>query len=726
MAKRCRAPWWVILGTLTLAAANASELTSGSKFAASDRAAPELKRLVPLEFSDNERAMVIELLLHRQDGPLHLVADAVDHVSNRKPITMIDGVMIANSLMHSPDPMALPLVHRLRDQPFQTDAKPGVATTSDSNNNYYFSPVGSDSYDCLAPKFTGGSHGPCQTIAKANSLIYHGGDSLNFDNGNGALAATTPLLICGPGAHSLSNADPNNGLYPGHTACRQNLYPNSAQLTITNYGTGGSCRATSGPSGCAPIVLGDAQTNLVELINVRNVTVQNLALTTSPTATTDGTTGIIVGMAGSRQLMSGISVQNNYLKNFGIGIYALTFVGVTRTTVLSCTLRDNQVTADTPTTTADMGILINYSGNGCNAIGNVVSNMGGHLNNAPKYYGGCCGVGIEVANNAPGASLIEFNVIHDNGYNNHTCGGAFALETYKGTNVTVRHNEIYSQGTVSSTGCDNGAIDFDAETSNSIAEYNYTHNNWGEAYLLYAGAKSHFNNIVRYNISENDMRGLSGGVISVGIGQGPFNSNSVEYVYGNTIWVDSTGLYGKTWFEGIKIDECPASPSIVANNIWAVGKNPSTSQNIFVDLGRQLCNGGNGQLTWAANDWYAIGAAPNPRWGSVGGDASTIQTVAAWQAAIDGDVGATSANPQLASPGNGICYPSGRIQAGTQGQSTKCPSGYELHSGSPMIGVGFNIARSPYDQSVTTDYWGKALPHTSGTGWNIGADGAPH
>lgn len=92
-------------------------------------------------------------------------------------------------------------------------------------------------------------------------------------------------------------------------------------------------------------------------------------------------------------------------------------------------------------------------------------------------------------------------------------------------------------------------------------------------------------------------------------------------------------------------------------------------------------------------------------------------------AAIDGDARATSADPELATPREWHMLFERQDPAGPRGQATKCPNGYELHSGSPMIGVD---RPTTYNQSVTTDYLGKALPHATGTSWNIGADGATH
>src|SRR5690348_14841005 len=56
-----------------------------------------------------------------------------------------------------------------------------------------------------------------------------------------------------------------------------------------------------------------------------------------------------------------------------------------------------------------------------------------------------------------------------------------------------------------------------------------------------------------------------------------------------------------------------------------------------------------------------------------------------------------------------------------------CPAGYQLPTGSAAIGAGVNLTQSPYNLSVVTrDYYGNTIPHTAGSGYNMGADGGRH
>jgi hypothetical protein len=54
-----------------------------------------------------------------------------------------------------------------------------------------------------------------------------------------------------------------------------------------------------------------------------------------------------------------------------------------------------------------------------------------------------------------------------------------------------------------------------------------------------------------------------------------------------------------------------------------------------------------------------------------------------------------------------------------------CPSGYQLKHGSRVVGAGVNLTASPYNLNPgARDYFGRAIAHRVGSGYNIGADGA--
>ena len=80
-------------------------------------------------------------------------------------------------------------------------------------------------------------------------------------------------------------------------------------------------------------------------------------------------------------------------------------------------------------------------------------------------------------------------------------------------NRITQYNESHHNRTGSSK--DGGGFDLDGGVRNSIVQYNYSHDNDGAGYLLaqFKGAKAFHNNVIRYNLSENDGRRNSYGGI---------------------------------------------------------------------------------------------------------------------------------------------------------------------------------------------------------------------
>ena len=72
----------------------------------------------------------------------------------------------------------------------------------------------------------------------------------------------------------------------------------------------------------------------------------------------------------------------------------------------------------------------------------------------------------------------------------------------------------------------------------------------------------------------------------------------------------------------------------------------------------------------------------------------------------------------------GTCYTSGiPVQPGT----IPCPVGYQLPTGNALLATGLDLTQAPYSLTLPTqDFYGNAIPHTKGSGYNIGADGATH
>jgi Right handed beta helix region len=99
--------------------------------------------------------------------------------------------------------------------------------------------------------------------------------------------------------------------------------------------------------------------------------------------------------------------------------------------------------------------------------------------------------------------LIEWSTAHDNGARGNAGVGIW---TYASRNIVIKHCRSFRNRTGGPT--DGGGFDLDGGVTDSIMEYNYSHDNDGAGYLLaqYPDAPPWSKNIVRYNMSINDGR----------------------------------------------------------------------------------------------------------------------------------------------------------------------------------------------------------------------------
>lgn len=138
--------------------------------------------------------------------------------------------------------------------------------------------------------------------------------------------------------------------------------------------------------------------------------------------------------------------------------------------------------------------------------------------------------------------VIEHCLAYNNGALNRTANGPVGIWAIYSNNVVIQFNESFGNLT---QGGDGNGFDLDGGVTNSVMQYNYSHDNAGPGYLVYQfndvyRARSS-GNIVRYNFSENDVRQ---GDVSGAIDIRAQNSPEVDtQVYGNTVYLDDTGLH---------------------------------------------------------------------------------------------------------------------------------------------------------------------------------------
>jgi Right handed beta helix region len=100
-------------------------------------------------------------------------------------------------------------------------------------------------------------------------------------------------------------------------------------------------------------------------------------------------------------------------------------------------------------------------------------------------------------------AVIEQCSAYNNGSQNDYIDGPVGIMVYDSRNVIVQNNASFNNKTLAHDG--NG-FSLDRNTSNSILQNNWSHDNYGVGLYLAQNTNDpfHYGNIVRYNLSEND------------------------------------------------------------------------------------------------------------------------------------------------------------------------------------------------------------------------------
>lgn len=537
--------------------------------------------------------------------------------------------------------------------------------------NFYFSAAGSDTLDCMTQATA------CATIAKANSLKLTAGSTLNF-RGRDTFA----------GCLTINRTNVPSGGSAGNP------------IVVNSYGTG-MARINSNCPGALQAA--------VKVDGVSGVTVQNFIISANGTQTP---MGVWIGNSYSTTVaVDTVVVQSNDISGFQIStdsvntaeIFISGFTGGVCGPLNNIQVLNNILHGAAGVNSQDMNGINGY---GCANIrnikysGNEVFNIGGRVGTGGGN--GIWAIGID-------GGEVSFNLVHDNGANSNTCGGPVGIGAYRSNALTFKFNEVYRQQPVPNAGgCDQVAYDFDGSVTNSIGEYNYSHHNAGASWLLYppgdTGAWGP--NTVRYNVSENDDNQLGNGAGAFALSPG-----GVFYVYNNTV-------YRSTVFPNIT----PNCFDFGATGGFAPGT--LLANNLCIMAGYSQVNG-DAHYIFAEGDLSNVTIINNFYFNPNGFDHWWINGFFNGLAAVLAGTGkeADSLNPTampVVSAGTGgICTWTPARGDGPQ----PCPQGYQLIADSLGIGAGADLTMAPFSLNVgQRDYHGSAIPHTIGTGYNMGAD----
>lgn len=514
---------------------------------------------------------------------------------------------------------------------------------------YYVSPVGNDSR-------AGTSQATAwKSIEKVNSTTFLPGDSVLFQGGGTFL-----------GGLSFGSGETGTAANP---------------ITISTYGTG---KAT----------INAAASIGMFFYNNQGFVISNLILTGNWDATNQaGNTGqgiMAYNDLGATTKLTYFRISNCEIKGFrsgGIvfGAYPAdgTKSGYTDVQISNCSVHDN----------GDIGInTYGYFDSKATTYAHssfLVTDCVTYSNRGIVNKGTNSGSGIALSDIS--SSVIQRCVAYLNGdLNNYAGGGPVGIWVWDATTVTVQFNESYQNKTGAGTK-DGDGFDFDGGTTNSIFQYNYSHENVGAGLLVweFSGARPAVSgNIVRFNIFQNDAQVNKYGEIN----PGPNTAVKNNAYYNNTLYATK-------------------GPAFNASN---TGVGNAVQNNLFITTGgKSLVTETDTKAVFQGNAYWSSGAAFSIVWGG-----TTYTSLAAWRAATGLEMnGATATglatDPQLNGPGTG----------GTIGNPDllNTLTGYLPKATSPLINAGLNLTASPFNLVVgTRDFFGTTIPRAGG-GYDIGA-----
>jgi hypothetical protein len=128
--------------------------------------------------------------------------------------------------------------------------------------------------------------------------------------------------------------------------------------------------------------------------------------------------------------------------------------------------------------------------------------------------------------------VIEYCLAYNNGsLCNSTRGGPCGIWAYESNKILIQFNEAYDNR-IGSCKHDGGGFDLDGGCTNSVMQFNYSHDNTGAGFLVgnFPDSRTTRDNVVRFNISENDGRANNHSGIHVYAG-----TNC--QVYNNTVYI---------------------------------------------------------------------------------------------------------------------------------------------------------------------------------------------
>jgi hypothetical protein len=517
-----------------------------------------------------------------------------------------------------------------------------------------------------------------RTMERVNQGVYGPGDSVLLQrgcvwqgtgfkaNGNGSVQrpitladygnAQLPLpVIDGVGAHepavllqNVQNWTVRNLELTQHGQTPQNLDPNNEKGKDADQYSDEYMRAVVHVLGLGP----PNDPNCGEACTVRNIRLENLVVR-------DGSWNGLYASGGYYQLRT---ATYGYVDN-------LVIAGVES--------RNHHK--------AGIEVTCTYYQTRIYATSNVMV-LGSHL-----HRNGGDGVMVGPVRNA----LLDGNVCDHNGRLRNARVGCW---TWDSENTTIQFNESHHNMTplTNNKARDGSGFDLDLGTENGMIQYNWSHDNEGEGFLLmswpvgygYSRGESH-NLQMRYNLSERDGKKLGGGITIFG-GVAP------AVIHNNVIYYEPDRLTGTDMFNG--------EGGVMTTSIFGKSGRPDVRvfNNLFITNGRtnpaaasnNLWTDAAGTFTFDHNVWWRVEGGARFQWGN-----AAITSWSGWQA-------------------NGFDPNSLDLDPAVVGSLGSGPRAYGLAAGSPARDRGCAVTDALRGMG-TQDAFGAWIPQ--GGAYDIGA-----
>ncbi|MBO2031278.1 right-handed parallel beta-helix repeat-containing protein [Siccationidurans ginsengisoli] len=282
-------------------------------------------------------------------------------------------------------------------------------------------------------------------------------------------------------------------------------------------------------------------------------------------------------------------------------------------------------------------------------------------------------------------ALIEYCKAYHNGWlNAYVSGGPVGIWGYCCNNLTIQKCEAHHNMT--GTAHDGGGFDLDGGCTNSVLQYNYSHDNQGAGYLLaqYYYAPPMHDIIIRYNVSKDDARRNNQGAIEIW-SSGASGGIQRTDIYNNTVLLSppDDGSHPMA----VYIASCDYTDLTIRNNVFQTTGGLEALHTICTtNLSLQgNCYWNPSQLTLNWN-------------GTIYGDLATWRTATNQEQLASGRATGLSVDPQLPSPDPTMALP----------------------ATSPLRGAGINLEYEFNINPGPQDFAGNPTP-VAPTPGNIGA-----